>query len=166
MFLNRFMTRVSVLAVVAGLSGPLMAQEITDTHLEAALEVIKASPASRSFDDLLPAVAEAVKSQLILVRPDLHQQIGETVDEVAVGLVPRRNDLDAELATVWAKVFTEDELVTILAFYESPAGEKFNQLGPSTIAEGFKVAEAWSGRVREELLVQVREALTEKGVDF
>jgi hypothetical protein len=166
MFLNRFVIGASVLAVVVGLSSPAAAQEITETHLEAALEVIKASPASRSFDDLLPATAEAVKSQLILMRPDLHRQIGETVDEVAVEMVPRRAELDLEVARVWAGVFTEDELVTILAFYESPAGKKFNQLGPDAIAKGFVAAEKWSVRMREELAERVQEVLVEKGVDF
>lgn len=166
MFARRILSHASVVAVVLGLTGPVAAQEITQTHLEAALEVLKSSPASRSYDDLLPAVADAVKSQLILQRPDLHKQISETVDTLVVTLVPRRSDLDNDLARVWAKGFTEDELVTIASFYSSPAGQKFSQIGPNVISEGYKVAEGWAVRVREELLEKSRLELQKEGVEF
>jgi uncharacterized protein len=159
MSLIRLATRICAVAVFIGLTAPAWAQEITQSHLGAALDALKASPAARSYDDLLPAVAEAVKSQLINIRPDLHTQISETVDKVVLSLVPRRTDLDNDLARVWAKGFTEDELVTIAAFYNSPAGKKFNQIGPQVIADAYQVAQNWANRVREELLQKSRDEL-------
>ncbi|MCB1487621.1 MAG: DUF2059 domain-containing protein [Bauldia sp.] len=166
MFSTRNVSRAAILALAVSLAAPVGAQEITQSHLDAALDALRASPASRSYDNLLPAVAEQVKSQLILMRPDLHTQISETVDEVVLTLVPRRNDLDNDLARVWAKGFTEDELVTIATFYASPAGQKFNQIGPKVISDAFKVAEGWANRVREELVEKTQEALKNQGVEF
>ncbi|MEP2741875.1 DUF2059 domain-containing protein [Bauldia litoralis] len=162
----RNVSRAAVLALAMGVVVPASAQEITQSHIDAALDALRASPASRSDDDLLPAVAEQVKSQLILMRPDLHSQISATVDTVVLALVPRRNDLDNDVARVWAKGFTEDELVTIATFYESPAGQKFNRIGPTVISDAFQVAENWAKRVREELLEKTREALKQEGVEF
>ena len=163
----RLVTRTCALCVVIGLTAPAGAQEITQSHLNAALDALKASPAARSYDDLLPAVAEAVKSQLINIRPDLHSQISDTVDKVVLALVPRRADLDNDLARVWAKGFTEDELVTIATFYNSPAGKKFNQIGPQVISNSYQVAQSWATRVREELLQKARDELNkETGGNF
>ncbi|MCP4382268.1 MAG: DUF2059 domain-containing protein [Hyphomicrobiales bacterium] len=162
---NRVLPAVAVLAFVLG-PGPARTQEPTETHLEAALDALQASPAARSYDDLLPAVAEAVKGQLILLRPDLHVVIGETVDEVVQTLVPRRAELNNELAKVWAQGFTEDELVTIATFYNSPAGKKFNQAGPRVINSSLNVAQAWAGRIRGELIEKTREQLRADGEDF
>ncbi|WP_421724144.1 DUF2059 domain-containing protein [Bauldia sp.] len=164
MVVKKFLS-AAIFAAAIGVT-PVKAQEITETHLEAALDALRSSPAARSYDDLLPAVAEAVKSQLILIRPDLHAVIGETVDEVVLTLVPRRSDLDQELARVWAQGFTEDELVTIAEFYNSPAGRKFNETGPRVISDSFGVAQAWAGRVREELIEATRVRLREQGEEF
>jgi uncharacterized protein len=163
----RLVARACALCVIIGLTAPAGAQEITQSHLNAALDALKASPAARSYDNLLPAVAEAVKSQLINIRPDLHSQISDAVDKVVLTLVPRRTDLDNDLARVWAKGFTEDELVTIATFYNSPAGKKFNQIGPQVIAEAYQVAQNWANRVREELLQKSRDELNkETGGNF
>ncbi len=166
MFSTRNVSRAAMLAFAISLAVPVSAQEITQSHLDAALDALKASPAARSYDDLLPAVAEQVKSQLILTRPDLHREISDTVDAVVLSLVPRRADLDNDLARVWAKGFTEDELVTIATFYASPAGQKFNKIGPTVISDAFKVAEGWAKRIREELLVKTREEMKKQGVEF
>jgi uncharacterized protein len=166
MFSTKIVLRAAIFATAIGLAFPASAQEITQSHLSAALDALRASPAERSYDDLLPAVAEAVKSQLILIRPDLHKEISDTVDAVVLSLVVRRNDLDNDLARIWAQNFTEDELVTIAAFYNSPAGKKFNEVGPKVITDAYQVAQNWATRVREELLQKTRDELKKQGEDF
>ena len=154
------------LAFALGTAIPANAQDITETHIEAALEALRASPAAGSYDALLPAIADNIKGQLILIRPDLHKEIGVVVDEIAVGLNDRRAELDREVAITWAQAFTEDELVTIAEFYKSPAGQKFNQIGPKVIGDSLIAAEAWSQGLRRELFDAAREAMKEQGEEF
>jgi len=161
-------TRIGIAALVfaATLGGSAQAQEISQSHLEAALVAVQSAGAARGFNSVLPALAERVKSRLIRVRPDLHHEISTVVDNVALTLVSRRSDLDESVARVWAKNFTEDELVTIAEFYKSPTGQKFAEIGPRVIQEALTSVESWSTRVGEELYEMSREQLTQQGYEF
>ncbi len=166
MIVSRTRIGLSALLVAAALSVPASAQEISQSHLDAALVAVQSAGAARGFDSVLPALAERVKSRLIRVRPDLHQVISTVVENVALTLTPRRVDLDRAVATVWARSFTEDELVTIAEFYKSPTGQKFADIGPRVIQDSLRSVESWSTRVGEELYEKSREELAREGYDF
>ena len=166
--LIRFISRMVVIAtafmMLAG--APVRAQEISQSHLDAALDAINSARAARGFDTVLPALAEKVQNQLIRLRPDLHKEIAAVVEAIALKLVARRADLDNDIARVWAKTFTEDELKVIAEFFKSPAGKKYAELGPRVIAESFQAVKGWSERVEAELLAKSREELKKQGFDF
>jgi hypothetical protein len=166
MIASRIRIGLAALIVAAAFGGPVSAQEISKSHLDAALVAVQSAGAARGFDSVLPAIAERIKSRLIRVRPDLHQEISATVEQVALQLAVRRQDLDEAVARVWAKSFTEDELVTIAEFYRSPTGQKFAEIGPRVIQESLKSVESWSTRVGEEMYEMSREALTKQGFEL
>ncbi len=166
MIVSRTRIGLAAFAVALALGGPAGAQEISQSHLDAALTAVQSAGAARGFDSVLPALADRVKGRLIRLRPDLHQEISATVEAVALQLTSRRADLNEAVARVWAKNFTEDELVTIAEFYKSPTGQKFAEIGPRVIQESLKSVEAWSTRVGEELYERSREELTKQGFDF
>ena len=166
MIMSRIRIGLAAIAMVAALGGQAAAQEVSQSHLDAALEAVKSAGAARGFDSVLPAIADRVKSRLIRVRPDLHQEISATVEAMALQLTPRRTDLDTAVARVWARSFTEDELVTIAEFYKSPTGQKFAEIGPRVIQESLREVESWSTRVGEELYEKSREDLTKQGYEF
>ena len=166
MIVSRTRIGLAAFLVMAALGGPAGAQEISQSHLDAALVAVQSAGAARGFDSVLPALAERVKSRLIRVRPDLHQEISAAVENVALQLTNRRNDLDRAVATVWARNFTEDELVTIAEFYKSPTGQKFAEIGPRVMQESLKSVESWSTRVGEELYEKSREELVKEGYEF
>ena len=166
MIVSRTRIGLSAFLVAAALSTPVAAQEVSQSHLEAAMVAVQSAGAARGFDSVLPALAERVKSRLIRIRPDLHELISTVVENVALTLTPRRVDLDRAVATVWARSFTEDELVTIAEFYKSQTGQKFADIGPRVIQDSLRSVESWSTRVGEELYEKSREALAREGYDF
>ena len=153
------------LALVAT-SPAAFAQEISPEQLALALDVVKSARASAGFDNVLPALANKVQDRLILVRPDLFKQIGDAVEAVALKLAARRNDLDNEVARIWAKSFTIDELKVLDQFYKSAAGQKFAEIGPRVVTDTYQAVGAWSNRVGDELLEKTKEELKSKGFDF
>jgi hypothetical protein len=166
MIISRIRIGLAVLVVAAAFGGPAGAQEISRSHLDAALVAVQSAGAARGFDSVLPAIAERIKGRLIRMRPDLHQEISATVEQVALQLAVRRQDLDEAVARVWAKNFTEDELVTIAEFYKSPTGQKFAEIGPRVIQDSLKSVESWSTRVGEEMYEMSRESLTKQGFEL
>jgi uncharacterized protein len=151
-------------AVVLAASG--RADEITPSHMAAALEAVHSAKASKGFDNVLPLISEKVQDQIIRIRPDLYKQITDVVQQEALKLVGRRADLDNDVARIWANAFSEDELKAISAFYKSPAGLKFVNIGPQVVAGSLQAVKGWSDRVGQELLEKSREALKTQGIEF
>ena len=154
------------MALAMFIAAPVAAQEITASHMEAALDALHSAGAARGFDSVLPAVSDRTKNMLIRMRPDLHSQISDTVDTVALALVARRTDLDNDVARIWAKNFTEEELTAVAEFFKSPAGVKYADTGPDVISESLQVVQGWSERLAEEMLEKSREELKQQGVEF
>jgi hypothetical protein len=162
--IGNFIRRTALAAAVAFIpASPLLAQEISQSHLAAALDVVAATTATRSFDTRLPQIANEVANRLIRSRPDLHKEISDAVQATALKLAVRRKDLDIDVARVYAKAFTEDELKSIAAFLGSPAGQKYQEDGPKVFADTFEAVQRWADRLGGELLDKTKEELKRQG---
>jgi hypothetical protein len=152
-----------VLSAIVSLSALSSAQEFSDSQLAAAQRAASSAPLSKDLDTVLPLLVQRVQTRLISLRPDLHTEIAATVQGVALELVARRADLDSTIATAWARIFTEEELDEIAAFYNSPVGKKFVEVGPELGAITIQAVDNWSSRVGSELLDKSREELKKQG---
>lgn len=142
---------------------PASAQEFSESHLAAAELASSNAPLSKDLDTVLPLLAQRVQTRLISLRPDLHEAISAAVQSVALRLAVRRADLDSAVALVWARTFSEEELNAIAAFYTSPVGKKFVELGPQLGSATIQTVDNWSSRVGEELLDKSRDELKKQG---
>jgi hypothetical protein len=167
MSIPRILLGIAALVVTATvLAAPGRADEITPERMAAALEAVHSAKASKGFDNVLPMVTEKVQDQIIRLRPDLYKQITDTVQQQALKLIARRADLDNDVARIWANAFSEEELNAITAFYKSPAGLKFVDIGPKVIGESLQAVKRWSDRIGEELMEKSRADLKKQGIEF
>ena len=147
----RVRTITFVAAAVLALALPASAQDISDSHIKAARMALDALNATDQFDAILPQAAAALKAELIQKNPDLQQNISQIVDEKTLALVSRRADLEKEAATVYARVFSEEDLNAIATFYNSGPGKKLLSDGPIVTRELIKAAEIWQRGVARDL---------------
>jgi hypothetical protein len=127
------------------------AATVTPSHLKAARAAIAALHITDPFDSILPQAAHSLKSQLIEKNPNLQDLIVKIVDEKTLALVPRRADLENEAARAYAKLFNEQELDAIAAFYNTAAGKKLIQNGPIASREIAKAADIWQRGIARDL---------------
>ena len=130
---------------------PALAQEISPSHLAAAREAVDAIDTSEQFDQILLNAATQIKAELIVNNPDLQSKISEMVDDSAIALAPRRADLENEIARIYAKMFTEQELREISQFYNSEAGRKLIKQGPQASREMMAAADVWTNGIVRDL---------------
>jgi hypothetical protein len=157
--------RISLtLAAVAAFafSGAAFAEDISESHLKAARAAVDAINATDQYDIILPSAAQALKTELIQKNPDLQDLIIKTVDEQTIKLVSRRSDLEREAATAYARVFTEEQLNAIAAFYQSEAGIKLLSDGPIVTRELVKAARIWQNGVARDLAMAVGTQIAQK----
>ena len=155
---RRLIAPFSALVLMAGVHAA-SAQEISESHLNAARSAIAAIQATDQFDEILPSAARALKAELIQKDPNLEALITKTVDDKALALASRRADLETESARAYAHTFSEDELKAIAAFYTSDAGKKLLTEGPIVTREVLKAANIWQNGVARDLAQNVGEVL-------
>jgi hypothetical protein len=138
------------------IAAPAIAEEnISEAHLKAARAAVAAIHATEDFDKILPQAAAALKQEMIQKNPDLQEIIVKTVDEQTLALAPRRADLEKEAALAYARVFSEQDLGAIAAFYSSEAGKKLLSDGPIVTRELFKAADIWQRGIARDLAQSV-----------
>lgn len=140
---------------------PAVAQEVSPSHLAAARQAIDALDATEQFDQILLNAATQIKAELIVDNPNLQTQISDMVDEQALALAPRRNDLENEVARTYARLFTEQELREIGQFYESEAGRKLIAQGPAATRDVLAAAEVWSNGIIRDLRANAQTQMRE-----
>ncbi|WP_102959107.1 DUF2059 domain-containing protein [Mangrovicella endophytica] len=153
MILSLTMRRGVLAAAALGLlwAAPVQAQELSPAHLTAARQAVDSIDATEQFDNILLNAATQIKAELIVNNPNLQSQISDMVDEAALALAPRRGDLENEIARVYAKLFTEQELREIAEFYSSEAGQKLIKQGPLATREMMASADVWSNGIVRDL---------------
>ncbi len=163
---KRFFSGVAAAFVVCAAvsSAPVQAQEISESHLNAAKEAVMGAQVLSSFDDILPMVAEQTKSLFIRSNPAATVQIDLATTEVALEMAEKRPELNKIIYEVWARRFTEDELKQIAAFYDSPVGKKLADMGPELTAFSVGAAKQWGDKLSTDMLPLVDAKLKEAGV--
>lgn len=155
---GRFAAAIAA-AAIFGLSCAAHAQEPTQAQLDAARAAIRALHATDEFDAILPNAAEALKHSLIQADPNLQKAITATVDQKALEMAGRRGDLEKEIATIYAKTFTTEELKAIADFYNSGPGKALLDKGPVVTRETLKAARIWSNGIARDLAEETNKAL-------
>lgn len=153
-----FAAAVAVGAILAT-SATVPAQEIAQSHLAAARAAVAATKASDPYDAILFTAAQELKQQLIQKDPNLSDKIIQIVDQKTLDIAPRRGDLETEIATVFARAFSEQELTEIANFYKTPAGQKFLSNNPIVVREMNNAVEIWQRGVARDLAQNVGKEL-------
>lgn len=162
MVFSATMRRTVMAAAAFGLLSiaPAAAQEVSESHLAAARAAVDAIDSTNQFDNILPNAATQIKSELIDRNPNLQSEISEMVDENALALAPRRADLENEVARIYSKLFTEQELRQIADFYNSEAGKKLISQGAGATREMLAAADIWSNGIIRDLRAKAQTDMT------
>jgi len=137
----------------------VQAQEISESHLEAAKKAIATTNSTAKLNDILPTAATRLIGQMISNRPDLESHITVFVNEAALELAPRRGDLQVEVAKIYARIFKEQELEQISDFFATEAGAKFLTQLPLVVREIDKASRVWGTGISRDLASAVRKKM-------
>lgn len=133
-------------------------------HVTLARQVVEASGAASSFDNVIPAFIEQAKGMFLPTNPDLGRQLNEVGDALRPEFQPRVNELIQSIAVSYAQRFSPEELRRILAFYQSADGQKLVRTIPAILEESFARSQQWSQVVTRDLVTRFREEFAKRGV--
>jgi uncharacterized protein len=131
-----------------------------------ARELIAAAGISRTFDGLIPQLMIELQQSVLQVKP----QIVKPLDEILVQLKPEFDGQRAEMHTVVAKIYartlSEADMKDALAFFKSPAGQRYVAAQPAMLDQMFNEMQVASQKISELLLKRVREELKKRNIDL
>lgn len=126
-------------------------------------EIVELKGATTMFDSVIIGVVEYHKKILLSANPNLQKDLDEVTARLVKEFMPRRSEVQMEIARGYASRFTEQELKEILAFYKTPLGQKLIVEEPKGVDEATKRVDAWAGKYAEEVLARLRTEMKKKG---
>ncbi len=162
---RRFMPTVVVACGLVCWAGVAAAQPApaTGTGTADAKELIVVMRMTDQFKQMLPSIMQALKPAIVQGRPQAEKDIDTLMPILVDGMSARVDDLANDIAAVYARNFTPDEIRDLVAFYRTPAGQKFIEKQPIVARESLAVGQAWGQKIAGELQSRMVEELAKRG---
>jgi hypothetical protein len=142
---------------------PASAQSPSPDAIAAARELIVASRASDQFKTLMPLITQQLKPAIAQGRPEVerdYDKIMPLMNEMAQRQFAKLAD---DMAAIYAKNFSVEEMRQITAFYRSPIGQKFLERFPAVAQESLIVGQKFGESLVRELQQNLTEELRKRG---
>ena len=108
-------------------------------------------------------VVESTKNSLMPTNPNLTRELNEVSAQLRKEYEAKKAELVYEVAIVYAKHFTEQELKDLVTFYRSPLGQKMLKEEPVALDESLKRAQDWSIEFSETVMGRFRAEMKKRG---
>jgi uncharacterized protein len=139
------------------------AQAPTAGAVAAARELIAVKGGGGMFEPVIPGVVETTKNSLLPTNPSLSRDLNEVSLQLRREYESKKAELVYEVAIVYAKHFTEQELKDLVTFYKSPLGQKMLKEEPVALDESLKRAQDWSVDFSEVVMGRFRAEMKKRG---
>ena len=159
---------VTALALVVALlcGRPAAAQSPSPDVMAAARELVVAAHIADQFKTLLPLVMQQLKPAIVQGRADVERDYDALMPQLAESAAARSQAFADEVAGIYARHFTVDELQQIIAFYRGPAGQKYLQQMPAISQESLAMGQRLGQEIATELRNRMLEELRKRGHDL
>jgi hypothetical protein len=156
----------AVVFTMAMLTGLASAEEPTPATVALAKELIVLKGSTQLWDAVVPGVIEQVKGVFMQTNPALGRELNDVAAQLRAEYAPRATQLVDQVAQLYARTFTEQELKDALVFYKSPLGRKIISEEPKVLDDGFSRIQQWANKFSEEVMGRMRVEMKKKGYDL
>jgi hypothetical protein len=152
--------------MLAALSSTSSAQAPDKARLAAAKQMMEMAGSAAQFDQVMPLMSQQMSQAFKNLAPGSATEIDDVFRQLVPRFVARKGELLDQIATLYATEMTLDELNAIVAFYKSPAGEKFASVQPKILRESMALGQRWGQRIGAEFAEEARRELKKRGIDL
>jgi uncharacterized protein len=155
---------------LAAMSEPACAQAQpappSPAAIAAARELLAVKNSRVLYADAVTGVVERTKTALIQSNINYQKDLNEVSLIVAKNLAGRENEIGEVMASIYAQVFTEQELKDLTAFFKSPLGQKLLTAEPRAMNASVNFMKDWASRFGEVVNEQFRIEMHKRGKDI
>jgi hypothetical protein len=161
--LNRLFQAAGVLAAVLLLAASAQAQSPSPESLAAAKELINTINFPDQFKALMPIMMKNLKPAIVQGRADIDRDYEDMMPGLLDAFQSRIGELSDAAAAIYASNFSAEELKTVIAFYKTPAGQKFLQKQPVILQQTMAAGQQFGQSVAADMKKRMIEELRKKG---
>ncbi len=162
----RLVALLSIMVGAAATAMPAQAQEVAPEELALARKYIDLTDRGALFETTIVEMGVGTMRQIVTQNPEIQQQTSDAIGEVVKDYNGRKGELLDQFARVYAIYFSLEELTDIVAFYETPTGQKLAQANADLNADLRRVLQVYTNNLRTEFYAKVRAELREQGIEL
>jgi len=118
------------------------------------------------FEPMVRGVVVKARDQFLQTNFMWAKDLSEVSVQMQKEYAPRVNELMDAAARIYASHFTEAELKQVLAFYQTPLGQKVIVEEPKTLDESMVHAGEWAEGFADEVIAKMRAEMRKRGHDL
>lgn len=157
---------VALSASILALAVPAMAQEVPPEQLALARKYVELTDRAAVYETTLVEIAIGTMRQIVTQNPEVTEQTNTAIGKILEEYKGRKGELLDQFARVYAARFTIQELQEIVAFYESPTGQKLSAANFDANTDLQKVMQVFTNNTRPEFFAKVRAELRAQGIEI
>ncbi len=157
---------VVMTAGMIAMSAPAFAQEVAPEQLALARKYVDLTDRGAVFETTVVEMGIETMRQIVTQNPEIIDQTNETIGEVIKEYNGRKGELLDQFARVYAMRFSMEELNQIVAFYESPTGQKLAAANSEVNVDLRRIMQVYTNNLRTEFFAKVRSSLRAKGIEI
>jgi hypothetical protein len=165
--LNLVRTLLVVMAMGTG-AFPVasLAQELAPEHLALARQYVDLTDKASVYEITLVEVGIETMRTLVAQAPDSYDVVDQAITKTLEAYKARKGELMDQFARIYAQRLSIDELREIVAFYETPTGQKLATVATAANTDLQTVINLFQINLRTEFFAQVRSELRAGGHSF
>ena len=154
------------IAIVKPAAAQAPAAKPSPTALLLAKQIVELKGVKQMMDPVAVGVVEKVKSVIMQQNFMWQKDINEVTVQLHKEFDSRSGELVDSAARAYASHFTEPELKQILAFYQSPVGQKMIVEEPKAIDDSMRDTSAWADDLSVDVMNRMRAEMKKRGHDI
>ncbi len=153
----------AVLTAALLFAAPARAQSVSPEAMAAARELVAAAKTADQFKMLLPLISQQLKPAIAQGRAAVERDYDQLMPLVMEAANAQAGKLVDEIAEIYARNFTVDELRQVTAFYRSQAGQKFLANMPVIAQQSMAAGQKFGQKLMQDLQSRMTEELRKRG---
>ncbi len=141
-------------------------QRPSDEAIGAARTLVEASGAAAQFDQFLPIFVAQMTKTFAQLAPDRAKEIREVMAELTTRFTARKGELIDQIAVIYAKSLSLEDLQEITRFYQSGAGRRMVVAQPDIMRQATIAGQNWGQQIGAEIDAEMRRELKKRGIDL
>ncbi len=135
-------------------------------RLAAARDLLQATNTDAQFATIIPMMLTQLKQSMSPPNPKIQRELDQVFEEVQKQFIARRDEVLDQIAVLYARTFTAEEMKALADFYRSPAGKKFIAALPDLTTEAMRMGSAWGQQIAQDAERKVRDEMRRRGFDL